>query len=458
MSAAALRLLTAMAGIIAPLPACAAPPVDLPVPAQFPAAVPAVPAAALPGYGYQQVLADPRLVAVIEAALAHNQDVALALANIAAARAQYRIQGAARLPELTASLGISHADSAGFRGESYLAQGSAATYEIDLFGRAQSLTDAARAKYLGSQAAARATRLVLVADVSNAWLALAANTSLLALAQATAAAARASVALTQKRVNGGIAPLSDQLKAELTLHAAEADIAAQTTAIAQDRNALRLLSGGDVDDANLPSSIGDAAAQLRPVPVGLSSAILLQRPDIQQAELNLQAANAQVEAARAALFPRITLTGMLGATSTALGSLFTGGAFAWSSSALASYPIFRAGAGRQGLKLSAAQRDAALATYRKAIQSAFADVANVLARRATIEDQLAATAAAAKAAAANDHMADRRYQGGVTSYLEKLSAQQTLYAAQKSLVAVQLARATNLVGLYRAVGGDLAGE
>ena len=435
-------------------------PVPLPVPPHFPQgpAYLSPQGPDLPGYGYRQVLADPRLIAVIEQALAHNQDVALALANIAAARAQLRIQAAARLPEFDASIGATHSDTASLRGDSYLAQGSAAAYELDLFGRVASLTAAARAKYLASEAAVRATRLVLVADVSNAWLVLAADSSLLELARDTATSARASVDLTRQRVAGGIAPLSDQLKAELTLHTAEADIAQQTSAVAQDLNALRLLAGSDIAQANLATSISDAATRLAPVPAGMSSNVLLQRPDLAQAELNLVAANAQIDAARAALFPKITLTGVLGVGSTALASLFTAGAFAWSGSALASYPIFRAGAGRQSLKLAKAQRDATLATYRKAIQSAFADVANVLARRGTIEDQLAATTAAARAAADNYQLTDQRYKGGVASYLDNLSAQQSLYAAQKTLVAVRLARATNLVGLYRALGGDRPGE
>lgn len=420
-----------------------------------------------PTYTYRAVLADPRLVALIEAGLARNQDVALALANIAEARAQYRIQRAQLFPQFDASAGYSREGGAGtmvngatVKGDSYLAEGTVASYELDLFGRVRSLTAAQRANYLASTEAARAARLTLVGEIANAWLSYAADASLLTIAQNTAKSARNSVLLTTKRVAGGIAPLSDQRQAELTLHTAEADIAEQTTAVARDINALRLLTGGEVAPANLPGDIADASAHLSEVPAGLESTVLLRRPDVAQAELQLRAAKYQVSAARAALFPKITLTGVLGVASTALSTLFTGGAFAWGTGAAANWPILDGGANKSAFRLSQAQHDAAIATYRKAIESAFRDVADTLARRGTIEAQLAATAAARDAAADNYRLADRRYQGGVTSWLESLTAQQALYASEKVLVATRLARASNFVALYQSLGGDdpMAGQ
>ena len=216
-----------------------------------------------PAYSYQQVMGDPRLVRVIDLALAHNQDVAQALANIEAARAQYRIQRAAGLPQLDAGAGYNHAGGSGtlvgggtgIKGDLFSADAAAASYEIDLFGRVKSLTAAQKSRFLASQAAARSVRLTLVADVADAWARLAADASLLRIAQRTASAAQDSVRLTSRRVAGGIAPLTDQRQAELTLHIAEADIAAQTSAVAQDANALRLLAGAEVPASDLPAMI-----------------------------------------------------------------------------------------------------------------------------------------------------------------------------------------------------------
>lgn len=438
---------------------------QLPVPASWPAgdAYLRNSEAALPGYSYRDVFTDPRLRAVIDQALANNQDVSLAVANIAAARARYRVQRAELLPEIDvgasyrrADTGASSSGGATASGEhdEFSANASVAAYEIDLFGRLRSLSEAARNRYLGSEAAARATRLTLVADVADAWLSYAADSSLLAVASQTAEAARESMRLTGRRLEGGIAPRSDLRQAEIVLRTAEADVADLTTAVAQDLNALQLLVGAPVDPANLPASIEDAGTHLAEVPAGLDSTILLRRPDVIEAEYELRATNAEIGAARAALFPRITLTGLLGFASNALGALFDHGSFAWQAGADAGYSIFSGGAGRANVALSKAQRDAALASYRKAIQSAFADVANTLARRGTIDAQLKAAAAGREAAADNAALASLRYRGGVESYIEELTARQALYSAERSLVQTRLLKASNLVALYRSLGGD----
>jgi outer membrane protein, multidrug efflux system len=454
-----------MAGV-APAGLAQAKPTDtggpLPIPAHLPigTAYP-TPVADSPAYSYRQVLADPRLIALIEQGLAHNQDVAAAVANIEAAQAQFRISRAALFPELDTSggwvrsggdraLGISSST----KGDAFNAQGVVSSYELDLFGRLRDLTDQARATYLGTQAAARATRLTLVASIATGWLTYAADTSLLKLARDTATSAQSSVTLTRKRVDGGVAPLADLRKAEITLRQAQADIANQTALQAQDINALRLLVGDDIAAQNLPASLDDAVRHLSAIPAGLSSDILLRRPDVMQAEDALAAAQANAAAARAALFPKITLTGLLGTASTALASLFTGGTFAWAGGATISYPLFRAGAGKATARQAEAQQRASLAAYRKSVQSAFSDVANVLARRGTIADQLEASTAARDAARENYDLTDQRYQGGINPYLDVLSAEQTLYSSEKTLIATVLADGANRVSLYRALGGD----
>jgi multidrug efflux system outer membrane protein len=435
----------------------------LPIPAHLPlgTAYPTLTAQDTPAYSYRKVLADPRLVALIEQGLAHNQDVAAAVANIEAAQAQFRISRSALFPELDTSAGWTHSGgdrglgvSSGAKGDSFNAQGVVSSYELDLFGRLRDLTDQARAEYLGTQAAARATRLTLVASIATGWLTYAADTSLLKLARDTATSAQSSVDLTRKRVDGGVAPLADLRKAEITLRQAQADIANQSNLQAQDINALRLLVGADIAPADLPKGLADANAQLSVIPAGLPSEILLRRPDVMQAEDALAASQANAAAARAALFPRITLTGLLGTASTALTSLFTGGTFAWATGATINYPIFRAGAAKATARQAEAQQRASLAAYRKSVQSAFADVANVLARRGTIADQLEATIAARDAARDNYDLTNQRYEGGINQYLDVLSAEQTLYSSEKTLIATTLADGANRVSLYRALGGD----
>ncbi|MFA7601925.1 MAG: efflux transporter outer membrane subunit [Novosphingobium sp.] len=434
---------------------------ESPVPAEWPAgdAYLRQSEAALPAYSYRDVFADPRLRAVVDRALANNEDVRIALANIAAARAQYRIQRAELLPELGAGAGYRRSRTgSGAADDAFAADASIPGYELDLFGRVRSLTGAARERYLASEAAGRGVRLALVADVADAWIAYGLDSSLLAIARRTAETARESVRLTQRRLDGGIAPRSDLRQAQIVLETAEADVANQTTLVAQDLNALRLLVGAEVEPALLPASVEDAGARLREVPAGLDSAILLRRPDVIEAEHRLRAANAEIGAARAALFPKITLTGLLGFASDALGALFDGGSFHWLAGGDASYAIFRGGAGRAGVAQSEAQRDAALAAYRKAIESAFADVSDTLARRGTIDAQLRAARAGRAAAADNLHLAELRYRGGVDSYLGELTARQSLYSAERALAATERLRAANLVALYRALGGDpLAG-
>ena len=413
--------------------------------------------AALPSVSYQDVFRDPRLQQVIAQALANNRDLRIAAANIAAARAQYHIQRAAQLPQVDTGAGVSVGDRGASGGNvraNYTADIGIAAFELDLFGRVRSLSHAALDSYFATEAAARATRLTLVGDIASTWLNYAADKSLLAIAEETERNAARSVELTRARLQGGIAPRTDLRQAESVLTGAQSDLAQLRTALAQDVNALQLLAGAPVDPALLPASIEEVEGRFGEIPAGLDSGILLRRPDVVQAEYQLRAANAEIGAARAALFPRISLTAIAGLASTALTGLFSGGAFSWSAGANADYPIFRAGAGRAGVRQSEAERDAALAGYEHAIQIAFREVSDALARRGTIGDQLRAETASVDAAADNYRLAFARYQGGIDPFLQSLVAQRALYAAQRSLVATRLIKATNLVTLYRVLGGD----
>lgn len=445
--------------------------------------------ATLPALSWREVFRDARLQKLIDQALANNRDLRVAAANIAAARAQYRIQRGAQFPEVDASLGITerrgnaatNGTGLGNTGGTGTGTGTGGTgtgtvgntggngtalrtnystqlgitgFELDLFGRLASLTRVQQNSYFATEAGARATRLTLVGDIATAWLNYASDASLLEVARQTAKSAEDSVRLTRARLEGGIAPRTDLRQAEQTLATAQNDVARQTSALAQDVNALRLLAGSEIDPALLPASIEQAAPTIGGVPAALDSSILLRRPDVVQAEYQLRAANAQIGAARAALFPRISLTTVLGFASTALSSLFDGDAFNWQAGGTASYAIFRGGAGRANVQLSEAQQQAQVANYERAIQTAFRDVANALAVRGTIDAQLRATQLQADAAADTYRLSEARYRGGIDTFLQSLVSQRSLYAAQQQLVTVQLTAATNRVNLYRALGGD----
>ena len=415
--------------------------------------------ARLPTVRYQDVFRDPRLQAIIVQALANNRDLRIAAANIAVTRGQFRIQRAELLPQVNAGAGTALRGGAGSNGStatttSFDANVGVTAFEVDLFGRIRSLTSASLNRYFATEAAARATRLTLIGDIADAWMSYGASKSLLKIAADTVVSAQKSVDLTKKRLDGGIAPRTDLRQAELVLDTARADAALQTTALAQDVNALQLLVGAPVDQATLPNSIDDAAARLAELPTGLDSSILLRRPDVVESEYSLRAANAEIGAARAALFPRISLTGLLGLASNALGALFSGGAFSWTAGASANYPIFSAGAGKANVAVSKAQRDAAVATYERTIQTAFREVADALARRGTISEQLAATQDLRNASADNYQLSFERYRGGIGNFLQSLDAQRSFYSAQRTLVNTQLIRAANLVTLYRVIGGD----
>ncbi|WP_076072814.1 efflux transporter outer membrane subunit [Sphingomonas montana] len=457
----------------------------------------------LPALSYTDVFRDPKLQAVIAQALVNNRDLRIAAANVVSARALYRVERSALFPQIDGTARAQFGDN-GSRGASGLGQGigtggigtgtggigpdgtgtgtggvgtgngtgvvtngggsgfydqysvnaGISAFEIDLFGRIRSQSRAALATYFGTEAAARATRLSLVAEVASAYLTYGSDRSLLAIARATEASAARSVTLTRARLQGGIAPRTDLRQAETILFTARADTAALTTSLAQDVNALTLLVGAPVDPTLLPASIESVDGLLAEVPAGLSSDILLRRPDVVQSEYDLRAANARIGAARAALFPSISLTSIAGLASGALGSLFSRGAFNWNASPTVTVPIFDGGANRGNLAYARAQQQLALATYEQTIQTAFREVSDALARRGTIDRELAARRDLTAAAQDNYYLSERSYRGGIGTFLNSLDAQRTLYSAQQQLVTTRLTRADNLVTLYRVLGGD----
>ena len=411
--------------------------------------------ATLPAVTYQQIFRDARLQTLIGQALVNNQDLATAAANIAAAHEQYRIQRANQLPTVNASGGVTvTGDKSSDVAAQYTAGVGVPSFELDLFGRLRSLSHAELQRYFATEAAARTTRLTLVSDIARAWLTYAADSSQLLISSETAANAEKSVRLTRARLEGGISPRTDLRQAEEVLTGAQANLAQQKTALAQGVNLLQLLVGTPIDAKLLPLSIDQAAPTVAELPAGLDSYVLLRRPDVLQAEYELRAANAQIGAARAALFPKISLTGLLGFASSSLLKLFTGGAFGWSAGADATYTIFNAGAGKANVRLTEAQRAAALSTYQKAIQTAFREVSDALARRGTMDDDLSARQRQQAAAADVYLLTEARYRNGIDSFLNSLDAQRSYYSAQQVLVQAKLTAASNRVDLYQTLGGD----
>lgn len=288
------------------------------------------------------------------------------------------------------------------------------------------------------------------------WLALAADRSNLAIAQQTAQSAQQALAVTQKKLEHGIVSGVDVASAETTSQSAMADIASSQTSVAQDKNALDLALGHSVPDAWLPTGIEQLAGALSDTPAAISSQVLLNRPDVLQAEHNLKAANASIGAARANFFPTISLTTSAGVGSAELSSLFKHGAGVWSFAPSVSLPLFTGGYNRAQLDYTRAQKELYVATYEKAVQTAFQEVADALARRGTLRAQLTGHTHYVDAAGRYYHLADLRYQNGVDTYLNVLDAQRELYSARTQWVSTQLEYYQNLITLYKVMGGGTA--
>jgi multidrug efflux system outer membrane protein len=409
---------------------------------------------------WRSLLTDPRLQTLINRALSDSRSLRQTLAQVEGANALYRAQRAATLPTLGAGLTSTFSEgqgtmSAAGGAESHQASLSLSSFEIDLFGRLRNQTASAFESYLASEAGARSARVALVGQTASAWLTLAADQDLLTLAQDTQASAQRSLDLTQTLYERELVSRLDVVSARQVVEQARADVANYTRQVAQDRNALALLIGGPVPDDLLPPALDDLEGAVGVPSAGLSSAVLLERPDVIQAEHQLRAANADIGAARAALFPSLSLTAAAGLVSPALSDLFDSGQDYWSVSPSVSAPIFVPG-GRANVTYSEAQRDAAVAGYQLAVQTAFRETADALARAGTITDQRAARDAQADAAAESLQLSEARYRAGIDTYLTTLTAQRNAYAAGQAAIGVLLEDLLNRVTLYQVLGGASA--
>jgi outer membrane protein, multidrug efflux system len=417
--------------------------------------------------GWRDFFPDPQLQQLIALALANNRDLRVAALNVETAQARYRIRRADLFPTVAAS-GVEQVErvpsdvlvppsptGGGVISHYYNVGVGFTSFELDFFGRIRSLSHAALEEYIGSEETRRSAQITLVAEVASAYLTVLADQTLLDITRQTLQSQSDSYALTQKTFERGATTELALRQAESTVDTARANLAQYARQLAQDRDALQLLLGARIP-AGIDFSAGlDRVSMVSELEMGIPSDVLVQRPDVLAAEHLLQAANADIGAARAAFFPAINLTGNFGTASAQLSGLFKQDSHAWTVSPQISIPIFAGGANVANLKVAKVARDTAVAQYEKAIQTAFREVADALAARGTLDEQLAAQQALVTASQDAYRLADMRFRGGVDSYLSTLDAQRSLYSGQQQLQIIRLLRLQNLVTFYKALGGGL---
>ncbi len=429
-----------------------------PVPGQFATTATSDTAVAAPDLAWQDFFQDARLKQLIALALEHNRDLRVAALNLEQARASWQIRRADEVPSVGVGATGSRAPAAnGGVNTSYSAGFTITSFEADFFGRLRNLSESAQAQLLASMESRKTVQISLIASVASSYLSLLADDAQLRLTRETLASREESMRLTKLSFDAGV-------RSGLDLRGAESLIASARVALAQlerqralDLNALNLLVGQPLPDAalaELPDGLSlTAQGLIGVVPTGLPSEVLLRRPDVRAAEQQLLAANANIGAARAAFLPRITLTTSLGTASNQLSGLFHSGSYGWTFAPQLILPIFDGGRNQANLDAAKVGRDIAVTQYEKAIQSAFREVADALATRATLADQLRAQSAQAAAEQGRLELVELRYQHGTASAFERLDAQRSSFAVRQAVVQLQLQQAQSLVAVYKTLGG-----
>lgn len=402
---------------------------------------------------------DPALIRLLDVALENNRDLRIAAKNVESYRALYRIQRAERFPIVDGEIsgnrtrlpdGLSPTGDS--RIDSQYQVGLVTAYELDLFDRIRSLSIQALEKYLATEEAQRSVQIALISDVATTYFLWRTDQALLDLTDATLTSYVESLAMIESSAAAGTSSELDVRQARTLVNQAQAQQALYTRRIAQDVNALQLLLGGKIP-TDLPNSSPLAISAISKVPAGLPADLLLNRPDIRAAEHQLLAANANIGAARAAFFPRLSLTASVGSASSDLDGLFNGGSDSWSFAPQISVPIFNAGKLRANIDYAEIQKDVGVATYEKSIQTAFREVVDGLAARGTYGKQLSAQSELVDNYKSYFGLAQQRYDQGIDSYLTVLDAQRELFASQQKLLNDQLDQINSEVQLYKALGG-----
>ena len=408
---------------------------------------------------WREFITDERLRKVIETALNNNRDLRLAALNVERARAYYGIQRAELLPSVNGvgsmykertPADLSSTGSA-LTAERYDVNLGIASWEIDFFGRIRSLQDKALEQYLATDQARRSAQLMVISSTVQVYLALAADKEALQLVTTTLKTQEDFYGLIRKRYDAGIISELDLKRAQSQVDSARGDVALYTQLVAQDENALTLLVGSPVPKELLPVELKSVIPP-REISAGLSSDVLLSRPDVMAAEHQLKAANANIGAARAAFFPRIALTASAGTASAELSGLFKSGSGAWTFAPQIIMPIFDARTW-SAYDVTKVEKEISIAEYEKAIQKAFREVADALAEKGTVNQRLAAQQSIVDAFAVTYKLSEARYNKGIDSYLSVLDAQRSLYGAEKGLIMLRFAQINNLITLYKSLGG-----
>ncbi len=426
-----------------------------PVPDSFPTAGTAAKAAT--DIGWREFFQNPELQEAIAQALANNRDLKIAALRIEEARAIYGIQRADRLPTVSLTGGLTKSNQL-FGGREvqstvYQVGLGLTAFELDFFGRVRNLSNAALSQFLATEEAARSAQIALVGEVAKAWLSERALAEQMQIAQRTLQAREASYALIKQRFDAGVTNALDLRQSESLVQAARMNLLTLTRQRAQSRNALGVLIG---NAAKLPEPTATLSAQSITADIGgLPSDLLVNRPDIRAAEQKLRASQANIAAARAAFFPRISLTALVGLASPQLSNLFDNPTQVWSFAPQLTIPIFDTGRASSNLNMTQVRENIAIAEYERLIQVAFREVADALEARATLTEELSAQEAARNAQAARLELAQARYQNGIANYLEVLDAERELYGAEQQLLQIRLLKLTNAVDLYRSLGGGL---
>ena len=409
--------------------------------------------------GWRDFFVDARLQQIVEIALKNNRDLRVSMLNVAAARSQYQITRAELLPTLdavgsqTKSRTPKDLSLFGQTISNQYSVGVNASWEIDFFGRIQSLKDQALEQYFALAETRKAAEISLVSQVADQYLTMLSDDNQLTVTRNTLKTAQESYRITKLQFDNGVGTELDVTQSEGILQQAASNLQSQLRLRAQAENALVLLIGEPLP-ADLPPGLPlDSQNLLADIPAGLPSDLLVRRPDIASAEHSLLAANANIGAARAAFFPKVSLTGSFGTLAPSLGTLFKPGSAAWSFAPQISIPIFEGGTNLANLDLAQIQKRIEIANYEKAIQTAFREVADGLAARGTYDEQIKALDRYVKSQARGLELSDMRYRNGVDNYLSVLTAQTNLYTAQQLLITARLNRVTNLVDLYRELGG-----
>ncbi|SHG95618.1 efflux transporter outer membrane subunit [Ferrimonas marina] len=414
---------------------------------------------------WRTFIVDPRLQRLIELGLEHNRDLRIATQNLRRTQALYGIQRSEQFPNIDVQAnGINQKLPEALNGtetisRQYNVDLGILSYELDFWGRVNSLENQALYAYLASEQGRRNTQIILISQIASAYFTLAADKALLALAEETLRSQRASLALTQQSFDNGVVSGLDVAQAEVTVATARVDVADYSNRVAADINALAVLVGEQIDDTLLPQADGPGElGGLAPIQVGLPSLLLTQRPDIQQAEFELIAANASIGAARAAYFPTISLTATAGVLSSDLDDLFSGDAGTWNFTPSISLPIFHWGEIRSGVEVAKADQQIALAQYEQSIQIAFQEVADALAGRQFLDQQFDAQQMLVAATGETFRLSELRFRQGVDNFFTVLDSQRSYYSAQQVLIAVNLNQQANLINLFRALGGGWTGS